>query len=294
LGATLRAVRKLRTDLSLEKAAERLQWSLAKMSRFENGKCHITSDDVATVTATYRVPLTERNTLVRYALNGDPAAWWDPPLPGIPHEMCALASYFDDAETITDWSATLIPSLVQIEGYAKALLLAAGRTPEEAHTTWKARENTQRKLGTVDYTVFLCENALRRPFGGPDVHREQLHHLARARDRGIGVRIVRDDLPVGALLHNWQHMTFPNATPVVNVEAIEGRFYFHADRTDIFGRQITALSKLAYSAEESSALLRHQINHTTRSHPLATTTRHYIREAPPLATPLTNPSQFNN
>ncbi|OLF09054.1 hypothetical protein BLA60_20940 [Actinophytocola xinjiangensis] len=103
----------------------------------------------------------------------------------------------------------------------------------------------------------MCENALRRPFGGPIVHREQLHHLARARDRGIGVRIVRDNVPVGALLHNWQRLTFPNAGPIVNVEAVEGRFYFHAARTDVFDRQITALSDLAYSAEESSALLRH-------------------------------------
>ncbi|OLF09055.1 hypothetical protein BLA60_20945 [Actinophytocola xinjiangensis] len=134
MGATLRAVRKIRTDLSLEKAARLLQWSLAKMSRFENGKCHITSDDVAAVTAVYRIPVAERNTLIQFATHGDQTVWWDPPLPGIPHEMSALSSYFDDANTITDWSATLIPGLLQIEGYAKALLLAAGRTPGEAHT----------------------------------------------------------------------------------------------------------------------------------------------------------------
>lgn len=264
LGATLRAVRKNRTDLSAEQAAKQLQWSPAKMSRFENGRCHITSDDVAVVTATYRLPLSERDDLIRYAQHGDPAVWWDPPMPDVVHEMSAITSYLDNADTITDWATTLVPSLLQIEGYAKAFLRSIGKTPDETHAHWQARRHHQQNLGTADYTAFICENVLHRPFGGPEVHREQLHHLAEARERGIGVRIVPRHSPVGALLHSWQHMTFPNATPVVNVESFEGRFYFHADKADVFGEQIAPLDTLAYPSEVSNALLRRLIAGTRK------------------------------
>ncbi len=39
-----------------------------------------------------------------------------------------------------------------------------------------------------------------------------------ARDRGVGVRIVREHLPVGLISHSWLYMTFPEHPPVVNVE----------------------------------------------------------------------------
>ena len=43
IGARLRAIRRERTDLSLEAAAKVLGWGLATMSRIENGQRHIST-----------------------------------------------------------------------------------------------------------------------------------------------------------------------------------------------------------------------------------------------------------
>jgi transcriptional regulator with XRE-family HTH domain len=55
LGARLRAIRKERTKLSLEDAAKALEWSLATMSRIENGRRRITTEDMATILTVYRI-----------------------------------------------------------------------------------------------------------------------------------------------------------------------------------------------------------------------------------------------
>ena len=44
IGARLRAVRREQTDLSLERAAQRIGWSLATMSRIETGKKHVSTE----------------------------------------------------------------------------------------------------------------------------------------------------------------------------------------------------------------------------------------------------------
>jgi transcriptional regulator with XRE-family HTH domain len=62
IGAQLRAVRLEQTTLSLEAAAEVVGWSAATLSRTENGKRHISSEDVSAILAVYGVPVSGRGT----------------------------------------------------------------------------------------------------------------------------------------------------------------------------------------------------------------------------------------
>ncbi|MGH3763219.1 Scr1 family TA system antitoxin-like transcriptional regulator, partial [Actinophytocola sp.] len=111
-------------------------------------------------------------------------------------------------------------------------------------------------LGTVDYSAYISETALRTPFGGPEGHRKQLKHLLGAGDRGIAVRIVREHLPVGLISHSWLYMTFPNTTPVVNVEVAEGGVYLHDDQAEPYTNVVTKLDHIALPTRESQAMLR--------------------------------------
>jgi Domain of unknown function (DUF5753)/Helix-turn-helix domain len=256
LGARLRAIRRERTNLSLERAAALAQWSPATMSRLETGKRHIAPEDVATISTIYQLPVSLRQELVEAARAGDSSGWWDLNLPGVPMEMGTLASYEADAFRLTDWSVNLIPGLLQTYRYAVGLMRSGGVPTEVIEARWMARLRRQQILGTLDYTAFLGEAALRTPFGGPEGLREQLRHLINARNRGILVRVVREHAPHLLVAHSWLLMEFPNTTPVVNVEARNGSLYLHDEIAATYLGLAGQLDKIALSAPESLAMLR--------------------------------------
>jgi transcriptional regulator with XRE-family HTH domain len=256
IGARLRAIRRQRTDLSLEGAAELLGWSAATLSRTENGLREITSEEVATIAYAYGLPAPERAEIIQDARADHAAGWWDRPLPGVPEEMGVLASYAADADSLTDWAVMIVPGLLQVKPYAIGVWHSLGIDGEDAQLRWVARKRRQKILGNVDYTAFLHEAALHVPFGGQDAHREQLAHLVSARERGIGVRIVPGRLPYGVISHSWLYMTFPNTSPVVNVEVAGGGVYLFDDQAKLYTDRLDLLNQLALSSEKSSALLR--------------------------------------
>lgn len=226
------------------------------MSRIENGQRHISTEDVAMILLAYGIPSAERESVIAEARAENASGWWDRPLPGVPSEMGTLASYAADANSLIDWSVAVVPGLLQIEEYAMALILSDDVPPDIAELRWVARRRRQKILGTVDYTAFINETALRIPFGGPENHRKQIRHLLDARVRGIPVRIVPEHLPFGLITHSWLYMTFPHAAPVVNVEVAGGGVYLHDDQAEPYKKVLAKLDHIALSVEESQTRLR--------------------------------------
>jgi transcriptional regulator with XRE-family HTH domain len=255
IGARLRAIRKEQTEYTLEEAAALAQWSPSTMSRIETGKRHISSEDVATLATIYKLPLAQRRELVESARAGTGSGWWDLPLPGVPMDMGAIASYEADAIRLTDWSVNLVPGLLQTYRYAVGLMRSFGVAPGDVEARWMARLRRQQILGTLDYCAFLGEAALRTPFGGREAMREQLKALLAARIRGIRIRVLAEHRPTCLVTHSWLLMEFPNTTPVVNVEAIDGSIFLHDRAAKSYPRMAAALDKLALSAPASQALI---------------------------------------
>ncbi|EWC58530.1 putative DNA-binding protein [Actinokineospora spheciospongiae] len=255
IGAQLKAVRLEQTPLNLEAAARAIGWSTATLSRTENGKRHITSEDVAMVLAVYGVPMTQRGELIESARAGVQAGWWSRPLPGVFPDVGTLASYEASARAITNWSLNFIPGLLQTERYATDLMIEDGVDPHDAEMRWLARLRRQAVLPTVDYVAFLHEAALYMPFGGVDALREQLGHLVQASTRGHAVRIVRGRVPHRLLLHPWLLMHFPDAPPVLNVELHGSSVYLHDDEVDSYENMRSALDRLALSTAESRSMI---------------------------------------
>lgn len=259
IGARLRAIRKERTELSLEAAAGLLGWSPATLSRTENGIRDVSSEEVASIVTAYQLPAAEREEIIQEARSADSSGWWDRPLPGVPEEMGVLASYAAEASGLIDWTVALVPGLLQVEAYAMALMRSDGIAEEDAQLRWVARMRRQMILGTVDYTAFICEAALHIPFGGTDAHKEQLAHLIRARERGISVRIVPERLPFGVLSHSWLYMTFPAMPPVVNVEVAGGGVYLLDEQAERYTAKVEKLDRVALSRAQSATMLRAMI-----------------------------------
>jgi transcriptional regulator with XRE-family HTH domain len=256
IGAKLRSIRRERTNLSLEDAAERCGWSPSTMSRIENGKRHVSTEDIATICTVFKLPTPEREELIQEAREGSARGWWDRPLPGVPKDIGALASYEADAVRLTDWSVNLVPGLLHTYDYAVAMMAADGVPPDDIEMRWMARLRRQQILGTVDYTAFIGEAALRIPFGGPASMRGQLRHLIDAHTRGIRIRIVPEHLPHSMLLHSWLFMEFSQTSPVVNVEIMNGGFFLLDEDAEHFIEVLHRLDKVALSATASRSLLR--------------------------------------
>ncbi|WP_424183385.1 helix-turn-helix domain-containing protein [Actinokineospora sp. G85] len=256
IGAQLRAVRTEQTSLSLEAAATAIGWSAATLSRTENGKRHISSEDVSAVLAVYGVPASQRDELIESARAGAQAGWWSRPLPGVLPDVGTLASYESTATALTDWSIGVIPGLLQTERYAVGFMLADGAERQDCEIRWMARLRRQQVLPGLDYTAFIHEGALRTPFGGAEALQEQLAHLESAASRGLRVRIVREHLPHRALLHSWMMLEFPQAPPVLYVELHRSSVYLHDSEVDIYQDVLAELGQLAFSSAESRSIIK--------------------------------------
>jgi|SRR3954469_20072249 len=256
IGARLKAIRSERTDLSLEQAAALAQWSPATHSRIENGKRTISTEDVATLATIYRLTAAERDELVAEAKAGDSAGWWDRPLPGVPEDLGTLASYEAEATGITEWSVNVVPGLLQTYQYAVGLMRSNDIDPGDIEMRWMARMRRQQVLGTVEYTAFVGEAALRTPFGGQDALRGQLQNLIEARRRGIRVRVLPEHSPYMLVGQPWLMIEFANASPVVHVEVRNGAVFLHDEVANTYYAALTKLDQVTLSAAASLAMLR--------------------------------------
>lgn len=255
LGAQLRAMRQQHTTLSLEQAAALLQWSPATLSRTENGKRRIRIEEVASALAVYRVPVKVRDALIRRAKAIDEEGWWSRPLPGVPSELGALASYEAEANVITDWSINVIPGLLQTYEYAMAYMRDIGVPDEDLEMRWMARLRRQQVLPKVDYTAYLGGAALRTPFGRQSFI-GQLKHLVDISQRGLGIRVVPEHRPHSSLLHSWMLLEFPSSSPIVHVELLRGGVFLHEAETEPYVVHRARLHKIALSGAESRDMLR--------------------------------------
>jgi transcriptional regulator with XRE-family HTH domain len=253
IGARLRAIRTERTNLTLEAAAKVAQWAIARLSRTENGQRQVTIAEVATLLTAYEIPVTEREEVLAQLEDGQ--GWWDRGIPGVQAEIGARASYESDAVELISVSVFAVPGLLQTYGTAKAIM-AAELTSQDVEARWAARLRRQQILGTVDYTAYLGEHALHTPYGGPEVLRGQLEHLAGARDRGIGVRIVPAHQTRVFIQDTWMWMRFANMLPVVCVEMTSGAQFLHEKDVEPYVRTLEKLDQLALSVVASRRLIR--------------------------------------
>jgi hypothetical protein len=256
IGAKLRAIRTQRAKISLERAAKIAGWSLSRLSRTERGLRHITTDEVATLLTAWRIPVAEREEVVAEVQAGASSGWWDRPLPGVPAEVGALASYEADAYELVDVSVTAVPGLLHTYDTAAAIIRANAVPGEDVETCWLARLRRQQILGKVDYTAYIGEAALRTAYGGTSALRGQLEHLLRAQDRANRIRIIPPYQTHVLILHSWLWMAFPNTGPVVHVELSPGAFYLHDQAVGQYTAALARLDRIALSQDDSRKLIR--------------------------------------
>jgi transcriptional regulator with XRE-family HTH domain len=258
-----RVLRRLREDahLTIEQVAEKLDLSPSTVSRMETAQVGIRPNDLRPLLDIYGVVDEQRHELLQLARERRQQAWWNryKDLPNV-----ALASLERGTSSILQYSALLIPGLLQTEAYARTIL---GGIPPESSPDIERRLEFRLKRQELlsdpqapQFTVVLDEAILKRPIGGPAIMSDQLQCLIDTTSRpNIALRV----LPFAAGVHagldgefTILHYRDPADPDVVYVETAAGQRYDESgDVTRRYNLIFKLLQEAALKPEESLSVL---------------------------------------
>lgn len=131
------------------------------------------------------------------------------------------------ALSISEWTPTVIPGLLQTQAYARALFRAGDSRASDREIASKvgsrmARKDVLRAPSPPYFSAVICESVLRRDVGGSEVMREQLSALLTFGSQHTNVLQV---LPLSAGTHGLMDgsmsiLTKPDGASMVYTESI--------------------------------------------------------------------------
>jgi len=196
LGAELRRLRKDagRTQSDVGSAIGRTH---VTMVNWEGGKTRIGKSDLVCLLAELRVPADVRKALERLREEGGRGAGqWT--AYGLPDWLGSLVSFEEDAVAVMAFEPIVIPGLLQVENYARAIHVAGPYTTARADIDKRvaARMRRQQRLNgssPLKLDAVVSEAALRLEVGGPVVMADQLQRLLDAgKRRNITIQVLPD------------------------------------------------------------------------------------------------------
>ena len=268
LAAELRRLRD-QSGLTTTDAAKKLGWQASRLSRIETRQSGITAPDLRKLLNAYGVEGEEyRAHLAELARRVNERGWWQKYAGLIGTNYADLIGLEAEARTIRAYEQELVPGLLQIPDYARAIIRASRptETGEQIDRLVEVRMERQEILTRSDpvpprFSVVLSEAALRRPIGGFDVMRRQLEYLMRPRDRAnVTVQVLPFDAGVHpAMVGPFTVMTFPDPDDlgVVNVENATGALFLEDPaELRVYDEIWSTLQVSALSADDSQAFLK--------------------------------------
>ena len=203
LGRYLRELRN-RERLTVRAAAEKLEWSEAKMWRIETGQTSLRSLDVEAMCKIYAAPADLTEALMGLARETKARGWWHAYGDVIPEGFDVYIGLEEAASQLAWYESELVPGLLQTEDYARTLIAAdnPGTDDEEisrrVHVRMARQPLIRRATAPLHLQVALNEGILRRPVGGPRIMAGQLARLAEVSELpNVSLRVV----PFSAGLH---------------------------------------------------------------------------------------------
>jgi transcriptional regulator with XRE-family HTH domain len=260
LGALLRKLR-LEKGLTVEQAAERLLFSMSKLSRMETGHGVATARDIRDLCDLYGVTdQAERDHMSQLAREGKQQGWWqDYDLP-----YSTYVGLEAEAITIRDFQSSVVPGLLQTADYARAGHEGAmpRLSPEEIERRIEAkltRQNLLLQAAPPAFQTVLDEAVLHRVVGGPRVMGVQLEHLIEAADLpNVTIQVI--PFILGAhpgVESNFNILEMPAPTPgVVFVEGLVGSIYLERpEELKRYQHIFERLQTIALSPKDTIALI---------------------------------------
>lgn len=251
LAAELRALRD-QSRLTCDQVAKRLDTSPATISRIENAKVRVTEQTLHGLLDIYQVPEYQWDSLLRLAKDAAQKGWWLAYGDVLPKWFEGYVALESEASLIRNFELVMVPGLLQIADYARALLHRNPRpdSPEEINRVVEARMERQKllqdKASGPAFEAVLDESALRRTVGGPTVMRAQLEHLIRLATRP---KVTLQVLPYSAGAHEGLDSAFallefpdPSTPKVIYLDTLTGGLQL--EKTSEIGRYGVAFRQL--------------------------------------------------
>jgi transcriptional regulator with XRE-family HTH domain len=243
------------TGMSREEVARRLEWSTSTLFRIETGRSRPQPGNVRTLLELYGVTGAERDGLIQLTREARQPGWWHSFRDVLPNPYEVYIGLEAGAASIRNFEPTVVPGLLQAEGYARAVFRNGPieLDPDEVERLLEVRLARQRILARDDRPrlwAVIDEAVIRRLVGGTEVMRGQLRHMADAAQQGkTTIQVV----PYRAGAHAgttgpFVILDFPEPTDpsVVYVETLAGDIYLE-ERSDV-NRYTLAFDRLRAAA----------------------------------------------
>ncbi|WP_067570692.1 helix-turn-helix domain-containing protein [Nocardia acidivorans] len=239
LGRHLRDLRN-RARMTTRVAAQRLEWSEAKIWRIETGQTSLRSLDVEAMCRIYGAPEDAIEPLTALARETKARGWWTEYGDVIDEGYEVYIGLEEAAARLTTYENELVPGLLQTEAYMRAVLSGAnpGISAEQMDRRVRVRTARQslltREESPVQLDVIISEAVLWHRIGGDEVTIGQLDKLRKFGELpNVRLRLLPADCGYhhGMDAGRFVLLEFPSAAneqtepPVVYVEALTGASY---------------------------------------------------------------------
>ena len=261
LGEGMRAAME-RAGLNNRQTAERLEWPEPRLSKVLHGGRAINAVELSAFLAVCEVKGRERARLLAICRDQDTPGWLQQFGNRLPKQLKTLIDHEDKASAITNFSAVVLPGLMQTAEYAREVISRNANTPEqEVKERVAARSGRTSVFGrpqTPRFVFFIHELVLWLPVGDTEVMSDQLHHLLRMSVRPyISIKIIPTSVgahaaPGGSFILLESDVY----KPVVYLEGeTSGLFLEERAEIDAYRNVIKALHAVALNEDDSRQLI---------------------------------------
>ncbi|MQY11380.1 hypothetical protein SRB5_14960 [Streptomyces sp. RB5] len=238
-----------------------------RVSRFERGESWPEPWELAKLLQLYESGLEQKVRLETMLQEGRAIsdAWWSEYEDEFPDSLIKFIAYEDAAERITTCGGSIIPGLLQIPAYGRAITGVLSREMLAPHTVERSVELRGMRRRILDkpeppkVEVIFGEGALRQQVGGADAMRAQIDSLlVDAEQRGVLIRVIPFSAP--ATLTYVSHLLEfrgPDEHPIAVFDAMTG-MSFQRRSKELLGIQslLRSAKKLSLTHLESVELIR--------------------------------------
>jgi transcriptional regulator with XRE-family HTH domain len=263
--AELRKAREV-LQLTQKDVAEALDWSVSKLVRIESGTVGLSITDLKALLLHYGI--TDRDRVEAYVSltrAGRQPGWWDEYKRIHSADFVKFLGLESSAVVLRQYQLHLVPGLLQVPGYTRALVVDDSADTQRADRRIKLRVKRQERLQNPEFEHFfiLDESVLHRRVVKGEDWQYQLRHLREiSRQPNVTVQILPFDLGwVHGMQTSFQLLQLSDRTDdlFLTLDQPDGDQFFDdvtgAEKAAGFIRLFHNLENAALSPERTAAVI---------------------------------------
>jgi transcriptional regulator with XRE-family HTH domain len=263
LGEELRRRRNV-AGMTMAEAARVAGCAESRISRIETAKQVARPGEVEALCALYGADQDTIEKLLGMLSTARQADWWEQYGDVLPPGLAEYVGLESDARAERAHETVLVHGILQTPDYARAILESwPDNSPADIDDLVKVRVHRAglltRENAPLELWAVFNEAVIRQRVGGPEVMREQLHHLVdAARAPHVTIQVIPERAGAHPGLGGaFSLLAFEEDSPIVYVDSPAGNLYLRK-KADVrrFERTYTVLQATALSPDESIALIR--------------------------------------